>query len=96
MTPASEYILKLYITGITPKLESGIGGLLRAFDQHLKGHYEFRIINILENPKLAQSDRILATPTLIREEPPPVKRVIGDISNTEKVLAGLELTKRRK
>ncbi|MFO8102356.1 MAG: circadian clock KaiB family protein [Dehalococcoidia bacterium] len=95
MTPASEYILKLYTTGTTPKLESGIGSLLRAFDQHLKGHYEFRIINILDNPKLAEVDRILATPTLIKEEPPPVKRVIGDISNTDKVLAGLDIAKRR-
>ena len=80
---------------MTPKIESGIGGLLRACDQALKGHYELRIVNILENPELAQGDRVLATPTLIRMEPPPSKRVIGDISNTDKVMAGLELSKKR-
>jgi len=78
---------------MTPKIESGIGSLLRACDQTLKGQYELTIVNILDNPQLAEGDRILATPTLIKMEPHPSKRVIGDISNTEKVMTGLELKK---
>ena len=94
MASPAQYTLKLYITNITPKIETGIGGLLRACDQTLKGHYELRIVNILDNPRMAEEDRILATPTLIRKEPPPSKRLIGDISNTDKVMAGLELNLR--
>lgn len=93
MAANTDYLLKLYITGITPKIESGLGSLLKACDRYLKGRYEFKIINILENEELAEQDRILATPTLIRVEPPPVKRIIGDISNTDKVMMGLELKK---
>ena len=93
MAPESQYVLKLYITGMTPKIEQGLGSLLKACDRYLKGHYEFKIIDILENDELASSDRILATPTLIRAEPPPTKRVIGDITNTDKVMAGLDLKK---
>ena len=62
-------------------------------EKELNSEYEFNIINILENPQLAEGDRVLATPTLIKELPDPVKRIIGDISNTEKVLVGLDLNK---
>lgn len=95
MTSPAQYMLKLYITNMTPKIQSGVGSLLRSCDQSLKGRYELRIVNILENPQLAEGDRVLATPTLIRMEPPPSKRVIGDISNTDKVMTGLELNKKR-
>jgi circadian clock protein KaiB len=78
---------------MTPKIEKGLGSLLKACDRYLKNRYEFKIINILENEELAESDRILATPTLIRVEPPPTKRVIGDITNTDKVMTGLDLKK---
>ncbi len=89
----SKYLLKLYVTNMTPKIEASVGKLREVCDRELDGEYDFTIINILENPQLAEGDRVLATPTLIKELPAPVKRIIGDISNTEKVLIGLDLQK---
>ncbi len=91
MSPSAKYFLKLYVTNVTPKTETSIGNLREVCDRELNGEYDFQIINILENPQLAEGDRVLATPTLIKELPAPVKRIIGDISNTEKVLVGLDL-----
>ena len=89
---SSKYVLKLYVTNMTPKIEDSIGKLRQIMcDQDLGSQYELQIINILENPHLAEGDRVLATPTLIKQLPAPVKRVIGDISNTGKVLVGLDL-----
>lgn len=93
MSNNSKYMLKLYITNLTPKLQSSLEKLHEVCDQELNGEYEFNIINILENPQLAEGDRVLATPTLIKELPDPVRRIIGDISNTDKVLVGLDLSK---
>ncbi|MFO8102354.1 MAG: circadian clock KaiB family protein [Dehalococcoidia bacterium] len=90
----STYFLKLYVTNMTPKIEGSVEKLRQVCDQELNGEYDFKIINILENPQLAEGDRVLATPTLIKELPTPVKRIIGDISNTEKVLFGLDLLKK--
>ena len=78
---------------MTPKIEAAMGKLTQICDQELNGDYEVKIINILDNPQLAEGDRVLATPTLIKELPSPVKRIIGDISNTDKVLLGLDLVK---
>ncbi|MFO8102355.1 MAG: circadian clock KaiB family protein [Dehalococcoidia bacterium] len=89
---SSRYLLKLYVTNMTPKIEDSIGKLRQVIcDQDLESQYELKIINILENPQLAEGDRVLATPTLIKELPAPVKRLIGDISNTDKVLVRLDL-----
>ena len=93
MTDKSKYVLKLYVTNLTPKIQSSLDKLNQVCEKELNGEYEFNIINILENPQLAEGDRVLATPTLIKELPDPVKRIIGDISNTEKVLVGLDLNK---
>lgn len=89
MTSSEQYMLKIYVTSMTPKIENGIGNLQRACDNAVAGHCDITIVNILENPQLAEGDRILATPTLIKTEPPPIRRVIGDISSTDKVMKAL-------
>ncbi|HNB50822.1 MAG TPA: circadian clock protein KaiB [Anaerolineales bacterium] len=86
-----QYILKLYITGRTLKSERAILNLQHLCDSELKGDYSLRVIDVLENPQLAEDEKIIATPTLIKVLPPPLRRVIGDLSNTERVLLGLDL-----
>ena len=87
----NEVVLKLYITGRTPKSERAIANLRRICEKELGGQYRLDIVDVLEQPQLAEDERILATPTLIRELPAPLRRIIGDLSNTEKVLLGLDL-----
>lgn len=87
----TQYILKLYITGRTSKSERAIANLQSLCENELKGHYTLRVVDVLENPQLAEDEKIIATPTLIKVLPPPLRRVIGDLSNTEKVLLGLDL-----
>ncbi|MEO5356964.1 MAG: circadian clock protein KaiB [Nitrospirae bacterium YQR-1] len=86
-----NYILKLYITGKTPKSERAITNLKNLCEVELQNQYEMVIIDVLERPQLAEDEKILATPTLIKELPPPLRRIIGDLSDTEKVLLGLDL-----
>lgn len=90
----STYLLKLYITGTSPRAEAAIRNLQRICDEELDGRYEIEIIDVLEKPEAAESDRVLATPTLIKQLPPPLRRVIGDLSDREKVLLGLEVRPR--
>jgi circadian clock protein KaiB len=87
----SSYILKLYVTGKTSRTERAIANLKRICDEDLKGQYELQIIDVLEHPQLAEDEKILATPTLIKRLPPPLRRVIGDLSDKEKVLLGLDV-----
>ena len=87
----NKFLLKLYITGQTPKSERAIANMQRICEQELNGQYELIVIDVLERPQLAEDEKIMATPTLIKELPPPLSRVIGDLSNTEKVLLGLDL-----
>lgn len=87
----SSYILKLYVTGKTPRAEKAIANLRRICEEDLKGQYELQIIDVLENPQLAEDEKILATPTLIKRLPPPLRRVIGDLSDKDKVLLGLDV-----
>lgn len=86
-----KYLLKLYVTGRTPRAERAIANLSRLCDQELEGAYELEVIDVLKHPQLAEDDRILATPALIKQLPPPLRRVIGDLSDTDKVLLGLDL-----
>jgi circadian clock protein KaiB len=79
------------VTGKTPRAQNAIENLRRICDEQLRGEYELEIIDVLERPELAESDKILATPTLIKQLPPPLRRVIGDLSDKEKVLLGLEV-----
>ncbi|MDH4128402.1 MAG: circadian clock protein KaiB [Spirochaetota bacterium] len=88
----AKILLKLYITGQTPRSARAIENLKNIVENELKDEYEMKIIDILENPQLAEDEKILATPTLIKELPPPLRRIIGDLSDSEKVLLGLDIT----
>jgi circadian clock protein KaiB len=86
-----KFILKLYVTGTTPNSERAIANLQRLCEEDLDKKYEVIVVDVLENPQLAEDEKILATPTLIKALPPPLRRVIGDLSDKEKVLLGLDL-----
>jgi circadian clock protein KaiB len=85
------YLLKLYVTGTSPRTSAAISNLQRICDEELEGRYKLEIIDVLEFPQVAEDEKILATPTLIKQLPPPLRRVIGDLSDKEKVLFGLEV-----
>ena len=87
----SKYVLTLYVTGTSPRTKVAIDNLDRICKQELDGRYELEIVDVLENPQRAEDEKILATPTLIKQLPPPLRRVIGDLSDKEKVLLGLEV-----
>ncbi len=88
---SDKCVLKVYVTGLTPKIERPIMNLKKVCEERLNGKYELEVINILEHPEAADEQRILATPTLVKSLPEPVRRVIGDISDIEKVMVGLDL-----
>lgn len=83
--------LRLYVAGQTPKCLSAFANLKKLCKEHLAGEYEIEIVDLLERPQLAKGDQILAIPTLVRKLPEPVRKIIGDLSNTERVLVGLDL-----
>jgi len=85
------YRLRLYVAGQTPKSVLAFTNLKQICEEHLLGRYEIEIIDLRQNPQLAQGDQILAVPTLVRRLPEPIKKIIGDLSNTERVLVGLDL-----
>lgn len=89
-----KFQLRLYIMGQSPRSRIAIENLEDLCRKELKGQYELTIIDVLERPQLAENEKIIATPTLIKDLPPPLKRVIGDLSNREKVLLGLDLVPR--
>jgi len=89
------YNLRLYVAGQTPKSVAAIANIKKLCDQYLPDRYSIEIVDLLKNPELAQRHQILAIPTLIRELPEPIKRIIGDLSNTERVLVGLDIDKVR-
>lgn len=90
MEQDTTYVLRLYVTGRSPRSERAIENLRRLCEDELS-HYELDIIDIIEKPGLAEKERILATPTLIKELPPPLRRIIGDLSARDDVLYGLDL-----
>ncbi|WP_347815427.1 circadian clock protein KaiB [Hahella sp. CR1] len=87
----NRYTLKLYVTGCTPRTERAVSNLRRLCEEELRGQYVMEVIDILERPQLAEDEKIFATPTLIKHLPPPLRRIIGDLSDTEKVLLGLDI-----
>lgn len=91
MTHEGNFVLKLYVTGKTPRSERAIENLRRICVHELDERYEMVVIDILENPESAEEEKILATPTLIKALPPPLRRIIGDLTDKEKVLLGLDL-----
>jgi circadian clock protein KaiB len=95
-TPGEEksgeiWNLRLYVAGQTPKCMAAFANLKKICEEHLPGKYHIEIIDLLKDPKLAQGDQILAIPTLVRKLPEPMRKIIGDLSNTERVLVGLDL-----
>ncbi len=86
-----QFVLKLYIAGRTPRTEQAISSLKEICERDLSSAYELAVIDVLERPQLAENEKILATPTLVKELPPPIRRVVGDLSDRERVLVGLDL-----
>ncbi len=83
--------LRLYVAGQTPKSIAAFANLKKLCEEHLKSRYSIEVIDLLQSPQLAKGDQILAVPTLVRKLPVPVRKIIGDLSNTERVLVGLDL-----
>ena len=91
-TRKKAWELRLYVAGQTPKSLAAFANLKKICEEHLKGdNYHIEVIDLLKNPQLASGDQILAIPTLVRKLPQPIRKIIGDLSNTEKVLVGLNL-----
>ncbi|BCS34837.1 hypothetical protein TBR22_A40630 [Luteitalea sp. TBR-22] len=85
------WVLRLYVAGATPRSAAAFRNLTQVCEEYLKGQYRIDVIDLLAHPQLAQGDQILAVPTLVRKLPAPIRRIIGDLSNTERVLVGLDL-----
>jgi circadian clock protein KaiB len=97
LTTSSEtFLLRLYVAGQTPKCVRAFENLKRICEEYLAGHYHIEMVDLLQNPQLARGDQILAVPTLVRRLPEPIKKIIGDLSNTERVLVGLDLRPARR
>ena len=91
---AEIWELRLYVAGQTPRAITAFANLRRICEEHLKDKYRIEVIDLLLNPQLARGDQILAVPTLVRKLPVPVRKIIGDLSNTERVLVGLDMRPR--
>lgn len=87
----SHYVLRLFVSGLTPKSQRAIENLKTICEEHLKDRYELQVIDIFQKPELARAEQVIAAPTLIKELPLPLRKFIGDMSQTEKILVGLEL-----
>ena len=92
---AKQWNLRLYVAGQTPKCVTAFANLKKLCEEHLGGDYSIEVIDLLKKPQLASGDQILAIPTLVRRLPSPMKKIIGDLSNTERVLVGLDLVPKR-
>lgn len=86
-----RWLLRLYVAGQTPNSITAFSNLKKICEEHLEGKYEIEVIDLLLNPTLAKDDQILAMPTLVRKLPEPMKKIIGDLSNTERILVGLQI-----
>lgn len=86
-----RYILKLYVAGQSPKSVKAVANIKRICEENLQGRYELEVIDLYQQPLLAQGEQIIAVPTLIKKLPPPLRRIIGDMSNAERVLVGLDI-----
>jgi circadian clock protein KaiB len=93
-TDAEFWDLRLYVAGQTPKSMTAFANLKRMCEEHLAGKYRIEVVDLLKEPQLARGDQILALPTLVRKLPEPIKKIIGDLSNTERTLVGLDLRPR--
>jgi circadian clock protein KaiB len=96
MTPASEkWELRLYTAGQSPKSLAALSNLKRVCEEHLAGRYSIEVVDLLKNPRLAKDDQIVAIPTLVRKLPEPLRKLVGDLSDTERTLVGLQLKPRQ-
>jgi len=86
-----QWTLRLYVAGQTPKSVTAFANLKKICEEHLKGCYTIEIVDLMEHPQLAEGHQIIAVPTLVRQLPEPIKKIIGDLSNTERVLVGLDI-----
>jgi circadian clock protein KaiB len=91
--PEAEWKLRLYVAGQTPKSLTAFANLRRICEEHLAGRYQIEVIDLMRHPELAQTDQIIALPTLVRKLPEPIKRIVGDLSNSERVVLGMNLEK---
>ena len=89
------YDLRLYVAGETPKSITALANLRKICEEHLAGEYAIEVIDLVKNPHLASGDQILAIPTLVRKLPSPIRTIIGDLSNTERVLVGLNISEQK-
>lgn len=87
------YELRLYVAGQTPKSITALANLKKICETYLAGKYRIEVVDLLKNPQQARSDQVFAIPTLVRKLPPPIRKIIGDLSNTERVLVGLDICK---
>lgn len=91
-----KYVLRLYITGMTPRSTKAIENIKKICEDHLKGRYDLEIVDIYQQPTLAEGEQIIAAPTLVKKLPLPLRRFIGDMSMTEKILLGLDVRPKKK
>src|SRR5580700_11673723 len=91
--PEAEWKLRLYVAGQTPKSLTAFANLRPICEEHLAGCYQIEVIDLMKHPELAQTDQIIAIPTLVRKLPAPIKRIVGDLSNSERVVLGMNLEK---
>lgn len=90
-TSNERYILRLYVTGLSPQSAKSIANIRKICEEHLQGRYELEVIDLFQHPEMAGTEQIIAAPTLIKKLPLPLRRIIGDLSGTERVLIGLDL-----
>lgn len=88
---AATYILRLYVAGLSPKSKRAIQNIKKICETHLKGRYELQVIDLYQNPTLAKGEQIVAVPTLVKKLPHPLRKIIGDMSDQEKLLVGLDI-----
>jgi circadian clock protein KaiB len=89
--PSDEWILRLYVAGMSARSSAALNNLEAVCEEHLAGRYRIEVVDLLKQPQLARGDQIVALPTLVRQLPPPMKKIIGDLSNQERLLVGLDL-----
>ncbi|HSJ54931.1 MAG TPA: circadian clock KaiB family protein [Anaerolineae bacterium] len=94
ITPKGHYVLRLYVAGTTPQSSRAIDNIAALCEEHLQGSYDLEVVDLYEHPALARGEQIIAAPTLIKKLPLPLRRLIGDLSDTQRVLVGLDLVSR--
>lgn len=93
--PEEKWMLRLYTAGQSSRSLAALDNLKRLCEEHLSGRYSIEVVDLLKNPRLAKDDQIVAIPTLVRQLPPPLRKIIGDLSDTERALVGLQLRPRK-